>query len=453
MKLLPVMTMVLRPQVVCIGGVTAVGKSTVAMAVCSKLGGEIVSADSVQVYRGLQIGANKPSPEDLTAVPHHLVDYVDLEDDGFTTGQWFRDAHRAIEDIHSRGKIPVVIGGTMMYLQWLVQGKPDAPAGPAHIQKQVELELEPFRAGEDWQGALALLKSRHPTRADSINRNDWIRLSRALEVVAVSTEQGRAGPLFTGQRTDRLSDKYDVRCFFLLGDREECARRVDQRCGAMIEEGLLHEVSSLMEQGRLREDSCAGRAIGYRQSIGYLLEQHTSDGEVEKGRFLRFFSDFCCATRNYAKDQIKWFRGDKGKDFFWIYRDFADHNGTSLIAQQIADAACLPPNHFLEALASEEQTELRQRSFKDAKKVRKGLAARIDSCEFYTKYTSSASSQRRFLCSPLSLTHPRCGNISPSLPGLKRIVFSKYYRKQESAATELRMSDNWVLHPPRLLPW
>ena len=114
-----------KPRIVVIAGPTAVGKSALALRLCEMLNGELISVDSVQVYRGLQIGANKPSAEELAAVPHHLVNIRDTDEE-YTAGAFFKDALHAVKDIHSRGRMPVLVGGTPMYMRWLARGRPEA---------------------------------------------------------------------------------------------------------------------------------------------------------------------------------------------------------------------------------------------------------------------------------------------------------------------------------------
>lgn len=177
------------PKVLVIAGPTGVGKSALAEQLCRSLaeGGEIISADSVQVYRSLDIGSAKPTAAEQDAIPHHLIDIADPQGSGYTAGQFCRDAAAAIEDVWGRGKVPVVVGGTMMYHQWLVHGQPDAPCSDPAVAAAVAAELAPLQAAADWEGALALLAAVLPERAAKIGTNDWYRLGRALEVVRTST--------------------------------------------------------------------------------------------------------------------------------------------------------------------------------------------------------------------------------------------------------------------------
>ncbi|CAB1110948.1 unnamed protein product [Ectocarpus sp. CCAP 1310/34] len=327
-------------KVIVIAGPTATGKSSVALALCRGLGGEIVSCDSVQVYRDVFIGCNKPSPEEMNEVRHHLVDVAPL-DETFTAGDFVQRAEAAIDDILSRGRVPVVVGGTMMYLHWLVHGKPDAPKKDPAVAQAVATELLPFHDRGDWDGALELLAAVNSTRAASMARNDWYRLSRSLEVLRVPNDTGEE--VFTGVRTP-INKKYDFRSFFIIGDRERLFRRIDKRCEEMLMRGLLPETADLLVRGMLDPASPAGRAIGYRQAIDFLLQEArladdlrpapggasgSADANHEatdvrataaadpETRFLEFFHAFAAKTRQYSGEQMKWFRSSKGRDFSW----------------------------------------------------------------------------------------------------------------------------------------
>ena len=200
-------------KIVVIAGPTAVGKSALALKLCEQLPGELISVDSVQVYRGLQIGANKPSASEMERVPHHLVDLRDPVDE-YTAGEFYRDALRSIGDVLDRGKTPVLCGGTCMYLRWLVQGRPEAPKSDPALADAVRLRLAPFEAVGDWPSGLALLERLDPDRAAQLTRNDWYRLHRAL-VVAEQTASPVADlpaqPDVDGLDAFRAS--LDMRCF------------------------------------------------------------------------------------------------------------------------------------------------------------------------------------------------------------------------------------------------
>ncbi|KAG5178063.1 IPP transferase-domain-containing protein [Tribonema minus] len=335
------------------------------MEVCKAVGGEIVSADSVQIYRRLDVGANKPSAEDLAAVRHHLVNILDPGSEEYTVGQWLRAAYAAIDDVLQRGKVPLVVGGTMLYTQWLVQGQPDAPEGDAATQQIVRTILAPFEATGDWDGGLELLRAVNATRAAQLNKNDWVRLGRSLQI---SMDMRQGDEVFTGERTGAASERYDVRSYFIVADRAEAARRITQRCQAMLSSGLLQEVAALLHAGLLPKESSPGRAIGYRQMREYLLRPDPHAGDAEA--LVQFYSDFCTATRRYASDQLKWFRSSKGTEFVWCARDFADPNSVPSIARAIAEDLSLDEHCHQAKRMDATQLQLREDNLAQAKQMR-----------------------------------------------------------------------------------
>ena len=308
---------VLRQKVVVVAGPTAVGKSAAALGLCEALDGEIVSADSVQLYRGLDVGSNKPSAGERARVAHHLVDAGDPSEP-WTAGEWCRRAVGAIEDCGARGKLAVVVGGTMMYAQWLVRGAPDAPRVTAASAAAAAALLGPYEAAGDWDEAVAAVALRGAgfrDRALALCANDWYRLSRAVEIeLDLGEHPAPRGP----GRTPLLDpERYDVRCAFLApGDRAALFHGIDARCDAMLARGLLGEVAALRAAGRLPETSTAARAIGYRQALDYLVcrRDDAGDGALDAGARRDAYVDFCrkfrTASRNYAAEQMKWYRRD-----------------------------------------------------------------------------------------------------------------------------------------------
>lgn len=338
-----------------LAGPTAVGKSSTAMELARRLDGEIISADSVQVYRGLDIGSNKASTSDRAAVPHHLIDVADVFTP-YSAGKFFEDARDAIESVAERGKVPIVVGGTMMYVRWLVYGPPATP--PPSEETVARVDAMVASAKGDWGVALKLLEARDPQRASALLPNDWYRLKRALQVsdttggVGVSQIPLRGGAPRpkTGNRRQRGDLDHDFRCFFLYDDRIAMNRRIDERCESMLlphnrcreigtsdsaDTSVLSEVGDLLKRGAFSEVlGSPARAIGYRQTIRYLLSRaavarqtpgadamsaetsETNANEDAEGAFREFVDEFQQATRGYARQQMSWFR--KEPDFLWI---------------------------------------------------------------------------------------------------------------------------------------
>ncbi|CAL4925048.1 unnamed protein product [Urochloa decumbens] len=171
--------------VIVISGPTGAGKSRLTLEVAKRLGGEIISADSVQVYRGLDIGSAKPSATEMSLVPHHLIDILDTTDD-YSAGSFFRDARRATEDVLDRGRVPVVAGGTGLYLRWYMYGKPDVPQSSMDTTSAVYSELLSFQERGQWEEAVELLAQAGDPKALDLSVNNWKRWSRRLEIIRSS---------------------------------------------------------------------------------------------------------------------------------------------------------------------------------------------------------------------------------------------------------------------------
>ena len=338
-----------RPQILIIAGPTGVGKSDVAAILCQEKHGMIVSADSVQTYRGVQIGANKPSLEERQETPHFLIDVVNANET-YNAAEWRTDAlytmelMRTIEYHHDdtpserhqqlqeqittarqqKGYSqhepiqPIVVGGTMMYLQWLVEGIPDAAKPNA---SSVARALETIQSyGDDFEKAAAYVSSLDPTIATRVHTlcgKDWYRLRRILEIAYTAIDDDPKmdmNALFTGARQGPLdSCGYDVRCFFLCPtDRMQHTAIVDERCEKMLIQGLLQETTDLTCHNQLPE--MATRAIGYRQALEYL--QRSEPNYNDEPALEQFIDDFTTATRRYAKKQMQWFR--KSQEFVFV---------------------------------------------------------------------------------------------------------------------------------------
>lgn len=351
------------PKVVILAGPTASGKSDVAAQLCATWRGLIVSADSVQAYRGVHIGANKPTADERVATPHLLIDVADAATN-YNSATWRRDAlyciraltqtpwleddpdrdddddddatvarHRLVDADLVKARttkgyapnepvLPVVVGGTMMYLQWLVHGRPDA-LRPTERALATALDLvTDYQDRQDWEGAVAKACQFGPKFAQQVSKlcgRDWYRLRRILEIALTVQEKGNDDEsllegLYSGQREDKLASLgYDVRCFFLCPtDRMVHAKVVDERCEQMIQRGLLQETTDLAVASQLPD--MAAKAIGYRQTLDYLESRDVQDND--KDAFISYLEEFTTATRRYSKRQMQWFRRDK--DFCFV---------------------------------------------------------------------------------------------------------------------------------------
>jgi tRNA dimethylallyltransferase len=256
---------------------------------------EVVSADSMQVYRGMDIGTAKPSPEERLQLPHHLID-IRNPDEQFTAGDFVRMAREAIDDISRRGNIPVVSGGTGFYLKNLVLGLPEAPPSDPAIREALKLELHE-------KGAAALMEELvrfDPVSAGKIHLNDEYRLLRALEVQRLCGRPLSSFSMSAGDSTP----KYDFRIIGISRPREELYKMINARCAAMFSQGLPDEVRRLYEAGYTPRDPGL-RAIGYRE---FFVEDPPASGVFRLSRDIAGVQELVAMnSRRYAKRQITFF--------------------------------------------------------------------------------------------------------------------------------------------------
>lgn len=281
------------PEPVLLTGATASGKSAVALELARRWGAEIVSVDSMQVYRGLDIGTAKPSPVERDEIRHHLVDIVDLAD-SFDAARFVVLATDAIRDARTRGRPVILCGGTGMYLNAWLNGLGESPAPDPALRAELESLPLPVLLDElarkDW------------TTFDEIDVQNRRRVVRAVEVIRLT------GRPFSQQRA-RWSDRAPAmagRCFGLERDRADGIRRIDQRVDRMFAAGLIEETRCLLERG-LRGNRTAMQAIGYRQVVDHLEGRCRRQDAVELVKV---------RTRQFAKRQRTWFRGQL--DLRWI---------------------------------------------------------------------------------------------------------------------------------------
>lgn len=295
-----------RKKVLVLAGPTAVGKSALALRVADKIGGEIVSCDSMQIYRGMNIGTAKPSLEEQLQTPHHMIDLCDLHET-FSVVDYFREARFVIDRIHERNNIPIVVGGTGFYAHTLIYGPPEGP--PPHPALRRELEKQIEQEGVD--ALYNRLKEKDPDYAATITIHDRQKIVRALEIIQTT---GKNVSSFTWKQKKR-PQKYDFRCWFLSRPKESLAYRIHQRCEEMVNRGLIHEVKHLCSSGLL-ENRVAKQSIGYRQVLDYLETEKTQED------FETFLEAFKQATRKYAKRQKTWFKREAL--FHWLDLDLHD---------------------------------------------------------------------------------------------------------------------------------
>ncbi|WNG47432.1 tRNA (adenosine(37)-N6)-dimethylallyltransferase MiaA [Archangium minus] len=285
----------MKPHLTVIAGPTASGKTAIAIELARRQGGEIVSADSQQVYRYFDIGTAKPSAEELAAVPHHLVSVVEpLEP--FSAAEYQRQADAAIADITSRGKPVFVVGGTGMYLRILLHGLVEAPGADPELRA----ELEALAAAEGREAVHRKLAEVDPETAAKLPPRDLVRVIRALEIhkqTGKPASEFRKEHAFAGER-------YPFRMYVLSPPREELYRVIDARAAAMFQRGLVDEVRALIARGYA--DAAPMRSVGYVQAKAVV------DGTLSVEEAIQQTAQ---ETRRYAKRQLTWFRKEAGALF------------------------------------------------------------------------------------------------------------------------------------------
>lgn len=289
-----------------ITGPTAAGKSQVALQVAWRLAGEIVSADSVQVYRGLDIGTAKASPKERALVPHHLLDIADPHQN-YTVADFQRDAREEISGILSRGRVPVLVGGTGLYIRALLRGFAFSEAGEdAGLRRKLYEEAQ-LHGPEMLHKRLAAID---PEAASGIHPHDLRRQSRALEVFAQSRRP------ISGQKLSTAGTSgYDALIFVLNRPREQLYQRIEQRVEKMLVKGLVEEVKALLGSG-VSAECKAMQSLGYRQIVACLQGMMALPEAVELIKR---------DTRRYAKRQLTWFRSEP--EAVWIDLEKAGIDG------------------------------------------------------------------------------------------------------------------------------
>ncbi len=284
-----------RPVVVSLMGPTAAGKTEAALALARALGGEVVSVDSAQVYRGMDVGTAKPSPEVRAEVPHHLIDILEPEE-SYSAARFRREALEAVAAVAARGRLPVLAGGTMLYFRALEQGLAPLPEADAEVRAAIAAEA----AERGWAALHAELARVDPEAAARIHPNDPQRIQRALEVWRLT---GRPLSAWLAEARAAPPPFRAVRVVLAPADRAELHRRIAARLEAMFDAGFVEEVARLRARPGLTRAHPSMRAVGYRQVWDHL--EGRWDAAEMRARALY-------ATRQLAKRQLTWLRGRWG---------------------------------------------------------------------------------------------------------------------------------------------
>jgi tRNA dimethylallyltransferase len=299
---------------IALAGSTAVGKSEVALLLAERSNGEIISVDSMQVYRGMDIGTAKPSASDRARVRHHLIDVVSLSEP-FDAALWVRSAQAAISEIKSRGKTPILCGGTGLYFMALFGGLGEAPPSDAKLRRALEaLPLSEL---------LEEMAAADPVLYGSIDRNNPRRVIRAIEVIRLT------GKPFSGQRANWRREAQAAaaspRAFALARSSADLHARIDARVNSMFQNGLVAETKQLLAHG-LGENRTALQALGYRQVVEHLQGLRSLAQTIELVKI---------RTRQFAKRQMTWFR----RQGHWLWVKAAPGDSATDVLEQIGRAS------------------------------------------------------------------------------------------------------------------
>ncbi len=291
---------------ICIVGPTASGKTALSIALAKKMNAEIISGDSMQIYKGMDIGTAKPTKEEMDGIPHHMLS-VASPSENFSVARYVEEASLVADDIIARGKIPIVVGGTGLYIDSLVRGRTFAKNEESGSLRE---ELTKIYEQDGVDALHKILSELDPVRAAEIHKNNVKRVIRAIEVCKLS------GKTITehDEETKKLPPKYDAAYIGIeFSDRAALWERIHLRVDMMMKEGLLDEVKALLDSG-ISADTTAMQAIGYKELCAYFAGEKSLDAAVE---------DIKTATRRYAKRQMTWFK--RNESIKWVSPDLSEN--------------------------------------------------------------------------------------------------------------------------------
>ena len=288
-------------NIICIAGPTASGKTALSIALAKELDGEVVSCDSMQVYKRMDIGTAKPTAEEMDGVPHHMLSVAEPWEN-FSVGKYCQLASPIVDDIVARGKTAIIVGGTGLYMDALIRGNDFAPV-PSTGRRE---ELEKIAAEEGIDAVIEMLRKVDPDSAERLHPSDQKRIIRAMEVYL------ETGKTITQHNleTQQIPDRYHPVWFALEdADRATLYARIDRRVEIMLEQGLISEIESLLREG-VPEDATAMQAIGYKEFVDALRGRNSMDTAIALVQQ---------SSRKYAKRQLTWFR--RNPNIHWLRRE------------------------------------------------------------------------------------------------------------------------------------
>ena len=303
-----------KPKVIVICGPTASGKTALSIELAKKINGEIISCDSMQIYKDMNIGTAKPDKEEMQGIKHYLLDFVS-PDKRYSVAEFKQDAINAIKEIINKGKTPIIVGCTGLYIDSLKYG---IEYQDIKIDQKYREELEEIAAKQGLEVLYEMAKKIDSKAMEKISHNDKKRIIRILEIYNAT------GKTKTQQEAEsRKKDiPYDYKVFAINWDREILYERINKRVDMMIEKGLIQEVKSLLE--KYKEFPTAMQGLGYKEVIDYLNGNYTKEEMIDKIKM---------ETRRYAKRQLTWFR--KNKQTIWIDGSNDIQNNIKIILEGI----------------------------------------------------------------------------------------------------------------------
>lgn len=287
----------MKPTVYVIGGPTASGKSNLAVELAKRINGEIISADSMQIYKDMNIGTAKITPEEMQGINHYLIDFVS-PDERYSVSSFKKDAEKAIEAILAKGKVPIIVGGTGLYIDSLILG---IEFQDEKIDTEYRESLNKIAEEQGLQKLYNMAQAIDPVAMKKISENDKKRIIRVLEIYH------KTGKTKTEQELEsRKSEiKYNYKLFAITMDRQVLYEKIEKRVDKMIEQGLIDEVQGILN--KYQKFPTAMQGLGYKEVVEYLENKTTKEEMVEKIKK---------ETRHYAKRQLTWFR--KNKNIIWL---------------------------------------------------------------------------------------------------------------------------------------
>ena len=299
-------------NIICIAGPTASGKTALAVELAKELNGEVVSCDSMQIYKGMDIGTAKPTPGEMQGIPHHMIDVAEPEED-FSVSRYCSLAAPIVDDILSRGKTAIIAGGTGLYMDSLIQGNDFAPFPSTGVRERLEQEAE----AQGIQVLFDRLAAVDPEAAGKLHLSDRKRIIRALEVYLETGETITAH----NRKTQLLPPRFSPLWLGLdFENRADLYGRIDRRVGLMLEQGLIAEIQGLLAAG-VPPKCTAMQAIGYKEFVAALKGECTIGEAADQVRQ---------ASRRYAKRQLTWFR--RNRKIHWLIRQEGRSGGEILAA-------------------------------------------------------------------------------------------------------------------------